>query len=255
MNQQQFLACLCHGAMMHALPRNKNALKKLNDAQIMAKVKPWLGKVPPQSEKALDNWVASSINPQATQANQLADLSELAELDGLGKKLKKLAKKVVAPIKKVYKKLEDSKIVKKIARPLAYAVGAVTGTVSLVAAADKARNAAISAKNESKINAQIYDAQQAQITEAFAPQQPPQAAMYNPSYSQPQNLAPQQPQNGQVQRLAQEEERPKVVGLSAQGIIDNIKANPLPWGVGAAALVFLLTRNNNQPQYIYREPR
>lgn len=267
---EQFLDCLCYGAMMHALPRNKTALKNLTDEQLKARFMPWMGKVPPQSEQKLNNWLASSINPNTTQAHQLADLSELAELDGLGKKLKKLAKKVVAPIKKIavdplkkaFKKLEDNKIVKKIARPLAYAVGAATGTISAVQQLDQARNAAIAAKNESKINDQVFEAQQAQITAAFAPEpvqaapvMTPQAAPIIQSFipQQPQSLAPQF-SNDRVQRLAPQDEQPRIVGLNTQGIIDHIKQNPVPWAIGAGALLFVMMRPS-QPQVIYRDAR
>lgn len=247
---EELLTCKCYGSMMHALPRDKQKLKKMSDAQIIQKSRPFINRVPAKTEQDLDNWLVKAINPYAENSNQLADLSELAELEGLGKKLKKLAKKAIAPLKKTFKKLEDSKIVKKIARPLAFAVGAVTGTVGLVAAADKARNAAIAAKNEGKINAQIHQAQQAEIAAAFAPS-PVQQAAPLPTY-QPQSLAPQAAQYGQVQRLSQdnEQERPQIVGISANGIMDNIKQNPIPWAIGAGALLLLVMRNNNpQPYY------
>lgn len=291
MNQNQYAMCLCHGAMMHALPRNKNTLKRMSNAQILSKIKPYIGKVPPKSEKSLDNWIASTVNPRANQANQLSDLGELAELDGIGKKLKKLAKKIVEPIKKitvdplkkVFKKLEDSSTVKKIARPLAYAIGAATGTAELVATADQTRNAAIAAKTQEKINkelaaeaeyiAQAQAADRARTEEEYQAkkraearakeqaqaqtQTKPQAA---PSlHTNPTNynaLEPQQPQYGAVQRLSQDEQQvtPQVIGLNTRGIIDSIKNNPLPWGIGAAALLFLVMKPS-QPQYVYREPR
>ena len=155
---EQMLTCQCYGAMMHTLPRNKQKLKRMTESEIISKTLPFVNRVPPKNEQDLDNWLAKTVNPNANTPNQLADLSELAELEGLGKKLKKLAKKIVAPIKKlavdplkkVFKKLEDSSTVKKIARPLAYVAGAITGTAGLVAAADKARNAAIGAKKSRK---------------------------------------------------------------------------------------------------------
>ena len=241
---------------MHALPRNKQQLKKMSDQQIILKSRPFINRVPAKTEQDLDNWLVKSINPNANDSNQLADLSELAELEGLGKKLKKVAKKAVAPIKKLavdplkkaFKKLEDSSTIKKIARPLAYAVGAATGTISAVQSLDQARSAAIAGKQADAINNQIYQAQQAEVAAAFAPP-PVQQAAPLPTY-QPQSLAPQTAQYGQVQRLAQEDEQPKIVGLSTQGIMDNIKQNPIPWAVGAGALLLLVMRNNNpQPYY------
>lgn len=256
---EHLLTCQCYGAMMHALPRNKQKLKRMTESEIISKTLPFVNRVPPKNEQALDNWLAKTVNPNANTPNQLADLSELAELEGLGSKLKKLAKKIVAPIKKlavdplkkVFKKLEDSSTVKKIARPLAYAVGVATGTAGLVAAADKARNAAIDAKNQEKINNQVYQAQQAQITEAFAPV-PTQEPIYQPQ-SAPvyaQSLAAPQPQYGGVQRLTQDEtEQPKIVGISGAGIVENIKKNPIPWALGAGAVVLLLMRNNQPAPY------
>lgn len=271
---EHLLTCQCYGAMMHALPRNKQKLKRMTESEIISKTLPFVNRVPPKNEQALDNWLAKTVNPNANTPNQLADLSELAELEGLGRKLKKLAKKIVAPIKKlavdplkkVFKKLEDSSTVKKIVRPLAYVAGVATGTVGLVAAADKARNAAIAAKREEKINNQVYQAQQAQITEAFAPvptQEPiyqpqsapvsqPNAPIYQPQ-SAPvyaQSLAAPQPQYGGVQRLTQDEtEQPKIVGISGAGIMENIKKNPIPWALGAGAVVLLLMRNNQPAPY------
>lgn len=246
---EELLTCKCYGAMMHALPRNKQKLKKMSDDQIIQKTLPFINRVPAKTEQDLDNWLVKVVNPYASTSSQLADLGELAELDGFGKKLKKLAKKAIAPIKKlavdplkkVFKKLEDNKIVKKIARPLAYAVGAATGTMSVIQSLDQARSAAIAGKNADAINDQVYQAQQAEVTAAFAPP-PVQQAAPLPTY--------QDAQYGQVQRLAQEDEKPKIVGLSANGIMDNIKQNPIPWAVGAGALLLLVMRNNNpQPYY------
>ena len=110
-------------------------------------------------------------------------------------------------------------------------------------------------KNQEKINNQVYQAQQAQITEAFAPV--PTEPMYQPQ-SAPvyaQSLAAPQPQYGGVQRLTQDEtEQPKIVGISGAGIVENIKKNPIPWALGAGAVVLLLMRNNQptpnyQPNY------
>jgi len=283
---EQLLTCQCYGAMMHVLPRNKQKLKRMSESEIISKTLPFVNRVPPKTEQALDNWLAKTVNPNANTPHQLADLSELAELEGLGKKLKKLAKKVVAPIKKlavdplkkVFKKLEDSSTVKKIVRPLAYVAGAVTGTVGLVAAADQARNATIAAKNGEKINNQVYQAQQAQIKEVFAAPvaepvyQAPAAPVPTPQQTKPTPQQPKKPSHtvayaggssggqafndgyGNVQYLPQQQEQPQIVGISGAGIVENIKNNPLPWALGAGALVLLLMRNNQpapnyQPHY------
>ncbi len=251
----------CYGAMMQALPCHAVILLAMPDVDILKRMSKFIGRVPPKSEKALENWVAKSINKKVNDSSQLADLGELAALDGIGKKLKKLAKKAVEPIKKlavdplkkVFKKLEDSNTVKKIARPLAYAAGVVTGTVGIVAAADQARNAAVAAKQQSKINNQVYDVQQAQIDAALQTAQNDNLPVSYPqgqaqqSFASSNQLAPQQPTYSSVQRLAQEEEQPKVVGLNTQAIMDNIKQNPIPWALGGFGVLWLITRNN-QPR-------
>lgn len=352
---------LCHcspayGALMHALPRDASALKRMTEMQMFNQAAPWVDRVPHATERELDTWTIKAVNPQATG---LGDLGDLAELDGLRKKLKKVAKKIAAPIKKVVKaqakivkkvvkaqvkvvkkaakskvikKIAQNKIVKKIARPLAYAVGAATGTLAIVAKADQIRTAA--RKVRAKVNDQkaalkaqfaiaeeklgiepaqpvqepapfiepveqqaapepmVYNEPEEQaapepmqasfapVQQSFAPiqqaaprpqrQAPVQVA--RPTYQapvqvqrqqaapepmvydepEPQYQAPQQsfapspfyPQNNPVTRLPtadEAEEQPRVVGLSAAGIMDNIKANPLPWVAGAAVAAYLVT--------------
>ncbi len=86
-----------------------------------------------------------------------------------------------------------------------------------------------------------------------APVQRQQAAPEPMVYDEPepQYQAPQQsfapspfyPQSNPVTRLptADETDQPRVVGISATGIMDNIKANPLPWIAGAAVAAYLVT--------------
>lgn len=269
---EQLLTCKCYGAMMHALPRNKQQLTAMSEDQITLKTLPFINRVPAKTEQVLDNWLASTINHRP---NQLADLSELADLDGIGKKLKKVAKKVAkahvkvlkAPVK-LAKKAAKSKVIKKIARPLAYAVGAMTGTAAIVAKADQIRTAARKAKAKLKATANKYGlnepTEQPQVQEQADPMPMfndtatssfmPQSSFVETSKPDYQNNESIQRfnQNYQnpVQRLSQEDEKPKIVGLSANGIMDNIKQNPIPWAVGAGALLLLVMRNNNpQPYY------
>lgn len=86
--------------------------------------------------------------------------------------------------------------------------------------------------------------QQYQPQNSFVEDRQPQSSPFSlqPMYSNP------------VQRLSQEEteEQPKIVGLSTAGIMENIKANPLPWGAGLAVAVYLITRrpaHQNQRAY------
>jgi hypothetical protein len=86
--------------------------------------------------------------------------------------------------------------------------------------------------------------QQYQPQNSFVESRQPQSSPFSlqPMYSNP------------VQRLSQEEteEQPQIVGLSAAGIMENIKANPLPWGAGLAVAVYLITRrpaHQNQRAY------
>lgn len=283
---------LCHcspayGAIMHALPRDASALKRMTEKQMVDQAAPWVNRVPPQTEVKLHAWVAKSINPTATG---LSDLGDLSELEGIGKKLKKIAKKIVkAPVKlvkaqvKIVKKAAKSKVMKKIARPLAYAVGAVTGTIGVVAKADQIRNAALKAKakmkaqaaeyginSESEQSAQqpaaIYQEQPSFATEqAFAPQYQTQQTFAPVQY--PANVTPireeqsfvstQQAQSqannygSPIQRLQpadEQEEQPKIVGISMAGIMESMKTNPIPWTVGGLGLGFVLYRAlNNHP--------
>lgn len=305
--------CCCspaYGAMMHALPRDASALKRMTEQQIFDQASPWVNRVPPQTEVALHAWAAKAISPTAKGLGDLGDLSELA---GIGKKLKKVAKKIAkAPIKlvkaqvKIVKKAAKSSIVKKLARPLAYAVGAATGTIGVVAKADQIRTAARKAKAKMKTQAQEYGLT---TEEQPAPEQPAapepvyqdQAPTVQPQYTQSapapqyqapqQSFAPVQPQNAppaprqtfapapvqyeqpqyqapqqtfapaavdpfanfnNVQRLApaddEQEEKPKIVGLSTAGIMQSIKANPIPWTVGGLGLGFILYRAMNPSQ-------
>ena len=179
---------------------------------------------------------------------------------------------------KIIKKAEKSKILKKIARPLAYAAAGFLGPAALsaVAKADKVRTAA------RKVRAKIKD-QKAALKEQFAQaaenlgiepaqsvQEPapfiepveqqaaPEPMVYNEPEEQAQaepmqaSFAPVQqsfapspfyPQSNPVTRLptADETDQPRVVGISATGIMDNIKANPLPWIAGAAVAAYLVT--------------
>lgn len=287
--------CPCspaYGAIMHALPRDASVLKQMTEQQMFAQASPWVNRVPPQTEVKLHAWIAKSINPKATG---LGDLGDLSELEGIGKKLKKLAKKIVkAPVKlvkaqvKIVKKAAKSKIVRKLARPLAYAVGAATGTIGIVAKADKIRTAARKVKAKIKAQAQEYgltaDAEQPapeqpaaqepvyqeqdQQQQSFAPEQP-----VAPQYSTQQSFAPRQQQAApvyqapqqtfapaqadpfanfnNVQRLApadgEQDEQPKIVGLSAAGIIENIKAHPIPWTLGGLGVGFVLYQAMNKP--------
>ena len=296
---------LCHcspayGAIMHALPRDAVALKRMTEQQMINQAAPWVNRVPPQTELKLDTWTVQAVNPIA---KGLGDLGDLAELEGLKKKLKKVAKKIAkAPIKlvkaqvKIVKKAAKSKVMKKIARPLAYAVGAVTGTVGVVAKADQIRNAALKAKAKMKAQAAEYGinseseqsaaqpaaiyqeqpsfaheqapAPQYQTQQSFAPVQPqytqPAAPAYQapaPQYQTQQTFAPAPVDPfanfNNVQRLqpadSEQEEQPKIVGLSAAGIMQSIKANPIPWTVGGLGLGFVLYRamNPSQRQRVY----
>jgi hypothetical protein len=313
--------CYCspaYGAMMHALPRDASALKRMTEKQMFDQASPWVNRVPPQTEHQLDTWTVKAVNPTATG---LGDLGDLAELSGLKKKLKKVAKKVTSSVKKVakkvvavHKKVGKALTSKKLAKPFAFVLGAATGTLPAmmklntlrekVRATKKAAqaqtgmtDAQIEAEAEAEAQAQLRAEEQAQAAPAYqepapqyqAPQQsfapvqpqytPPAAPAPAPQYQappaprqtfapapvqyeQPQYQAPQQTfapaavdpfaNFNNVQRLApaddEQEEKPKIVGLSTAGIMQSIKANPIPWTVGGLGLGFVLYRAMNPSQ-------
>ena len=288
--------CCCspaYGAIMHALPRDASALKRMTEQQMVDQAKPWINRVPPQTEHQLDTWTVKAVNPQATG---LGDLGDLAELSGLKKKLKKVAKKVGGAVKKVAKAHAKVLFNKKLAVPFAAVLGTVTGTLpamlkvkalreKIIAAKKAAKNgqsdAQIEAEAEAEAQAQLRAEEQAQAQQQAAPvYQAPPAPVYQtqqsfapvqPQYTQPAAPAYQAPapqyQTQQtfapapvdpfanfnnVQRLQpadiEQEEQPKIVGLSAAGIMQSIKANPIPWTVGGLGLGFVLYRAMNPSQ-------
>lgn len=216
------LCCLypAYGAMVHALPNDAQHLNGLAEELIIQTVIPFFKAAPvkPVTERQFNGWI-----------NQLNGLDGLDDLDGLKKKLKKVAKKVVQAHKKVAKALTS----KKLARPFAYAIGAATGTIGLVAKAEQMPVFEQPTFEQPSFNQGFMP----NSAPSFMPQSQPQ---YTPSMSVQQPINYTQP----VQRLEQpdDQEQGRIVGLNTQGIMDSIKANPLPWAVGAGVLVLLVTR-------------
>lgn len=212
----------------------------------------------------------------------IAELAGLrSKLKKVAKKVasgvKKVAKKVVA----VHKKAIKAAFSKKLAVPFAAALGVATGTLPLMLKAKALREKIIAAKKaaqeqtgqtdaqieaeaeaeaqaQARAEEQQYQQAQAQQQEQARQQAQAQQQSWQQAQQQyqPQNsfVETRQPQSSPfslqpmysnpVQRLSQEEteEQPKIVGLSAAGIMENIKANPLPWGAGLAVAVYLITR-------------
>ena len=255
--------CYCspaYGAIMHALPRDASALERMTEKQMFDQVSPWVNRVPPQTELKLDTWTVQAVNPQA---KGLGDLGDLAELAGMKKKLKKVAKK--------------------IAKPLAFAGAAFLGpaAASALAKANKARTVARklrdvrnNVRNQKKSAQTEQAAAQIEVEEQAQPQSAP---MYEPQYETQQSFAPVQPQYApmyqapqqsfaetrrqepqtnpfidrfnNVQRLApaEQEDRPKIVGISTAGIMQSIKANPIPWTIGSLGVGFLAYKALSKP--------
>lgn len=261
--------CDCvNGAMLHALPVSFSRLKRLSVNDMAARISPWVGKVPPKNQQHVNAWLAHLARRQQRQniVNGLHGLDELAELDGFRKRLKRAFKKVVDVHKKIGKALTS----KKLAKPFAFVLGAATGTLPLMMDINNLRNkmragraAASEAKNQAAAEAQAeaeaqqqqqaeqaeYDAQQAAYNAQLQQQQQAQRSYQppQPSYVS----APQQAQFNPIQRLQPDdgqEDQPRVVGLSAAGIMDHIKANPIPWAIGAGLAVYVVTRPKNQPR-------
>lgn len=286
--------CCCspaYGAMMHALPRDASALKRMTEKQIIDQATPWVNRVPPQTEVKLHAWAAKAINPDA---KGLGDLGDLAELEGFSKRLKKFAKKITSGVKKVakkvvvvHKKAAKALTSKKLLKPFAFAVGAVTGTLPAMMELNKIRDqvraqrkaaqaqTGQTGQTDEQIEAEAKAEAQAQLRaeeQAQAQQQAQQQAapVYQPQYTTQQSFAPVQPQYqapqkqnfvtaqaepfanfNNVQRIApaDQEDRLKIVGISRKGIMESIKANPIPWTVGGLSLVFILSRAMNQSPY------
>lgn len=278
--------CYCspaYGAIMHALPRDASALKRMTEKQMIDQATPWVNRVPPQTEVKLHAWAAKAINPEA---KGLGDLADLAELEGIGKKLKKAGKKI-----------EKNKLVKKLVKPLAFAGAAFLGpaAASALAKANKARTVARKlrdVRNNVRNQKKAAQTEQADTQIEVEEQAQTQAApMYEPQYTAQQSFAPVQPQYetqqsfaptqqeaapvyqapqqsfattrrqepqtnpfidrfNNVQRLApadDQEDRPKIVGISTAGIMQSIKANPIPWTVGGLGVVFLAYKALSKP--------
>lgn len=190
-----------------------------------------------------------AVTPAAPAANW-ATLHGLDALDGskkwkkrlkkLGKNLKKVASFAVMPTQGGIKGISQQiKLVKEHPKAfLTAAVSLATGNPAGVAKAfgqyrlDKA-GAAPTAPTAPDA-APNMDA-----TMAYQPPAAPSLPTYAPaSYA---DYTASQPDTGQVTRLAPDDAG-RVVGLNWGGIADHIKANPVPWALGAATGLYLITR-------------
>lgn len=255
------------GAAMAAL--KPADLDTLTDDQITARLLPVMGRVPMATEDQLAEWVADDEggmvldglegfrwwrkrrrSPVAAAvvtpapAQNWATLHGLDDLGGgkwkkrlkrLGKNLKKVAGFAIAPtmggIKGIKKQIEFAKNNKGL---LVGAAGLLTGNPALITAGQLLK------KQDSA------PSQGQAMPEAVDVAQPYQVAMpaYRSQYAPAEQYPTAQADTGQVKRL-QDEEKPQVVGINWNGIVESMKANPVPWAVGTGGVLYLLTRRNN----------
>lgn len=259
------LGCARGAAMAALCPAD---LDTLTDDQIVARMLPVMGRAPMATESQLAEWLADddggmvldgldgfrwwrkrrrrapvAVVTPAPAANW-ATLHGLDALDGskkwkkrlkrLGKNLKKVAQVAVMTTQGGVKGIKKQV---RIARenPKAFLTAAVSLATGNPAGLAKA------AQQYSQDRA----ARKAGAAEPEAPMTDPETR-YEQAYAAPAArsyaaYAPE-PVYGQVTRLPQEEEKPRVVGLNWGGIADSIKANPVPWAVGAGVGLYLITR-------------
>ena len=238
------LCCLypAYGAMVKALPRNAAQLDGMAEELLVQAVIPFFKQpqTKPVTAQQFNQWF-----------NNLNGLEGLDDLDGFKKKLKKLSKRVVSAHKKVGKALTSKKLIK----PFAYAVGAATGTIGLVAKADQLRNQQRKARAQAK--AAQADSQEpiyqepvqpvdfsqsfAPMSQSFMPSTPPDYSAM-PQIPQAAPVMPTKPMFDPVTRLQQPTEQGRIVGVNGGAIMDSIKTNPVPWAIGAGVLVLLIAK-------------
>ncbi len=188
---------------------------------------------------------AAPVTPEAPAANWAA-LHGLDALDGskkwkkrlkrLKKNLKIVAAFAVGPTMGGKKGIEEQiKFVKK--NPLLVtAAGLFTGNPLLIKAGQELKKR----KDAGKTTAPA-EAEPAPAMDATMAYQAP-AAQRLPAYAALADYAPTTADTGPVTRLAPDEAPGRVVGLNWGGIADSIKANPVPWALGAATGLYLITR-------------
>lgn len=275
MSEMIYAMGCANGAAMRAIP--VGSLAALSEDEMVCMIIPHVGKAPMATSRQLQDW-AMSANDDAG----LGELGRWKGWKKLKNAVKKVAKIAVAPIKAVAKSVQHAATeVKRYApQALTALVGVVTMQPALLqqaaAGVVKQKMSSQAAKQQqkeiTKANAQAqaeYDALVAQAMQpavpvttapakpvtATAPAKTPAAAVY-PAYQAPVNngrpgnaassngMTVPAPVPGVVTRLNAETgpESPRIVGMNWKGLMDNIKANPVPWAIGAGGLLLILRR-------------
>lgn len=187
----------------------------------------------------------------AAPVTNWATLHGLDDLEGWGKRLKRLkknlrkvAKFAVMPTQGGIKGIKAQfKFAKNNKGLLVGAAGLLTANPALMKIGKELNNYDKSRRAQDDYNAMAARAGVAPVTDSAMTDAPASAAI-NSSYAG--GGYSMQPAEGQVTRLAQpdSEDRPRVVGFNWGGIVDNMKENPVPWALGGATALYLLTRSN-----------
>lgn len=189
---------------------------------------------------------AAPVTPEAPAANWAA-LHGLDALDGskkwkkrlkrLKKNLKKVAAFAVMPTQGGIKGISQQvKLVKE--NPKAFLTAAFSLATGNPAGLAKAYG---QYQQDRAAGTAPAEAEPAPAMDATMAYQAP-AAQRLPAYAAYTDYAPAPADTGPVTRLAPDEAPGRVVGLNWGGIADSIKANPVPWALGAATGLYLITR-------------
>lgn len=271
MSEMIYAIGCANGAAMRAIPKGRIA--ELSEDEMVCMIIPHVGKVPMATSRQLQEWALSALS----EDDGLGDLGRWKGFKKIKNAIKKVAKIAVAPIKAVAKGVKHA--AKEIKRYAPQALTALVGVVTLqpallqqaAAGVVKQKMASQAAKKQqkeiTKANAQAqaeYDALVAQAMQptatapapkpAATPAPKPAATVYPTYQAQPAasqraaasstGLSTPATVPGVVTRLNAETgpESPRIVGMNWTGLMDNIKANPVPWAIGAGGLLLILRR-------------
>lgn len=217
------LGC-ANGAAMRSL--NASQLLGLNEDQLAAVIVSAMPGAPLASSQQLESWAYGVLSN--------AGLGGLDELGKLKKKLKKLKKTV-------------SKVAKAVVKNPMAIVGVATGNPVLIKASLRqvAQNKIKGAIQRKKAQALARVQQAAQEVVPVVQdvqqivQQGQQIASEAGNWLPTKELLPPEPTLGRVERLPMADDDPRIVGLSLDGIVDSIKANPVPWLVAGGVAVWV----------------
>lgn len=236
------LAC-ANGAAMRSLSAHQ--LHGLNEDQMASVILQAMPGAPLASSQQLESWAYGVLNDAG-----LGGLDDLGRLKKLKKKLRGAVKKVAkAHVKFVSKQAQYAR--KNPMAVLSIAAGAATGNPALIkagirkAAQDKVKRTvqAKLAKAQAKIQTVADDIapfveQANQVVQQGGDLVDQLMPLYD-RFGNPLYRANGEPALGEVTRLPMADDQPRIVGLSLDGIVDTIKANPVPWLIAGGVGVWI----------------